>query len=690
MAQAWSQACTHGDLPLERLIEALQPSGDVMHSPLFQVQLVLEAARDDVAAGGLHWRAMAVETGLAAFDLTLRARPSGPDLELEAEYSTELFARETIERLLTHLQRLIAGAAAEPERGVWTLTLLADTEREQLINGWNATAVAYPREQCLHELVERQAERTPRTVAVTASDGQLSYRELDERANALARHLRGLGVGPEVRVAVAAERTATTIVALLAILKAGGAYVPLDLDSPSERLGFILRDAGIEVVVARAAIIERLGLAGARLVDPTASLEAARQPPTSGVGADNLAYVIYTSGSMGRPKGVLVPHRQIVNSTLARSNFDRFAPRAYAVPVPLSFDASAAGIYWTLSTGGRLVLPDDDQVQDPRLLARLIEDEHVTHVTGMPWFYHILLTAGTEALKTLRDISIGGEVMPPHLPCQHYAVIPWARLYNDYGPTEATVWSTAHLCQAEDEPRTVPIGRPIQNARIYVLDRRLEPQPVGVAGELYIAGDGLARGYLNAPRLTAERFIPNPFALTPGERLYGTGDLARYLTNGELEFLGRADAQVKIRGFRVELGEIEASLQAHPAVATAVVTAHDERPGDTRLNAYVVPRPGCALQEADLIAFLAQKLPTYMMPVRIVFVDDSPQTPQGKLDRRRLTSSDCSQQRRNGIVTRAATTDIYAGYLAVPAAPVCLRTHRRPGEGRGVGSTDGV
>ncbi len=640
LEQVREEAQKHADLPLGHLIEQLQLNTEVAHSPLFQVQMRWEEERLEVEAGTLLWKELALETGLSAFDLTLSVRPRRGGLELEAEYSSELFEAATVERLLGHLEVLLEVGVAEPQRRISALPLLRESERMQIVEEWNATEAAYPRERCLHQLVEEQARRTPHAVAVTARERQLSYRELDEQANGLAHQLHHLGVGPEVLVGVVAERTVSTIVALLGVLKAGGAYVPLDPEYPAERLQFMLRDAAIGVVIARAAIAVRLPFDSVQVVDLADDIVPAEAGPNVKVHSDNLAYVIYTSGSTGKPKGVLIPHRQIVNSTVARWAFGRFSPGAYAMPVPFTFDASAAGIYWALCTGGRIVLPTDDEVKDPRLFARLIQDEHVTHTTGMPWFYLVLLSAGREALKSLRDVSVGGEVAPLQLPAEHYQTLPWARLYNDYGPTEAAVWTTAYLCKRGETKSSVPIGRPIQNARVYVLDGDLNPQPIGIGGELYIAGDGVARGYLNRPELTAERFVPDPFTRTSGERMYRTGDLVRYCSDGNLEFLGRTDTQVKLRGFRIELGEVEAALQSHAAVAAAVVTAREDQPGNNQLTAHIVLRNGKSASAEELADNTARKLPAYMIPTRFTFLRELPQNSQGKIDKAALAEAD--------------------------------------------------
>jgi myxalamid-type nonribosomal peptide synthetase MxaA len=639
--RTWEAARAHGRIGLGRVIEAVQPRADVAHSPLFQVQLVWEPQppAQGYEAGGVRWRELPVQTGIAAFDLTLRGSSAGEELHLQAEYSTEVFEAHTVQRLLKHLGVLLqAGVGEGRSLKVSELPLMDEQERTRLLREWNCTEGAYPRERCLHELVQEQARRTPHAVAVVDAERRLSYQQLEEQANALAGHLQQLGVRAESVVGVLSERTAATIVALLGVLKAGGAYVPLDPEHPAQRLRYMLEDAGIQVVIGRAGRLQELSLPGCHGVDVNQHWPPRAQAPPVRVHPLNLAYLIYTSGSTGKPKGVLVAHRQIVNSTVARWRLlpDRIS--SYAMLAPLTFDASGAGIYWTLCTGGCLVFPRDEDVKDARQLARLIRNHEVSHFDGVASQYATLLDSQESSLSSVRCCILAGETLPLPLVGRHFAACPTAQLVNEYGPTEGTVWSTAYLCEEQEQRATVPIGRPIQNVRVHVLDEYLRPQPTGVPGELYIAGEGLARGYLNEPALTAERFIPNPHALVPGERLYRTGDRARYLSDGNLEFLGRVDTQVKVHGFRVELGEVEAALQEHPGVSAAAVLAREERPGDVRLTAYVVARAGTAgAGTQELVRHLHERLPSYMVPARFVFLDALPLNPSGKLDRTALS-----------------------------------------------------
>ncbi|MEH1014688.1 amino acid adenylation domain-containing protein [Micromonospora sp. CPCC 206060] len=640
VAVARKEAEQHQRLPFEQVVAQLKPEADFSRSPLHQVRFVdRSSAFGTREVGGASWSVADVDTGLSAFDLTVYAHDGGDGYELVGEYNAELFKPETVERFLGHLAALLGAALADPDRRCADLKMLSDAETDLVLRQWNDTAAELPASPVLHTLIAEQAERTPDAWAVMSGGQRLTYRELDSWANKLANHLRGHGVGPEELVAVMAHRRVSTVVGFLAALKAGGGYVPVDPEQPGDRMRAVIADAGARIVISSEAIESLADDPALLRIAPEADevLAGSDAAPEVAVDPANTAYVIYTSGSTGRPKGVVVPHRQIVNSTLARSAFGREAPESYAIPVALSFDASAAGLYWTLLTGGRIVLPSEDQVRNPALLARLVQTERITHITHMPSYYQLLLAAGGRQLISLKDISAGGDVFPAQLAVDHYKLLPWTKLYNDYGPTEVTVWATAQLSGAEEDGASVPIGRPIQNTQVYLLDANLQPVPVGVPGEIHVAGAGLARGYLGQPGLTADRFIPNPFG-APGDRLYRTGDLARYLADGRLEFLGRVDTQVKIRGFRIELGEIENALQQHPGVTSAVVDLRKSLPTDEgSLVAWVIPAEGAdAPTTAELTGHLQKLLPGYMIPSAIVTCAEFPLNAHGKVDRRAL------------------------------------------------------
>jgi myxalamid-type nonribosomal peptide synthetase MxaA len=637
-AEAW----THRLVPFERLVEELASPSEIAAAPFFQVQVLLDKVpRRHWQAGPLRWEELDVATGLAPFEVTVRVSPQADGgFAVTAEYAVGAVEAATAERLLAHCEVVLAAAVAGPDLRLAEIPLLPDAELQALAS-WNATTRSFTPEMCIHELVERQADRSPNATALIAGGARLSYLELDQRANRIAHCLRAGGAGPEVRVGLVAERHAATIAGLFGVLKSGAAFVPLDPSWPSSRISFVCQDAGIDVVVCPRRLWDQC--AGPwRLVCPEEQGSPAAQWPSERPAALaaplNLADVLYTSGSTGQPKGVLVAHQQLVNSTRARSDVFPGDVGAYLMLAPVTFDASAAGLYWPLSVGGSLIYPTEHQLRDPQLLARLVTEHEVTHLDGAPSQYELLVEAVPQALKDVRCVIVAGEALQRTVVERHYHALPSTPLFNEYGPTEATVWSTAQLCRPTGQDGApVPIGRPVANVRAHVLDRDLNLTPVDVAGELCIAGANLTRGYLNQPGLSAERFMPNPHGVQPGERLYRTGDLARWRPDGTLEFLGRADTQVKIRGYRVELEEVAAQLRAHPGLAQAVVTASEAGPGDSRLVGYVVPRKGTETPaNEDLAAFLAERLPGYMIPSLFVSLDTMPLTAQGKIDRKRL------------------------------------------------------
>ncbi|HEV3052104.1 MAG TPA: amino acid adenylation domain-containing protein, partial [Longimicrobium sp.] len=535
-------------------------------------------------------------------------------------------------------------------QGVDTLPLLPQAERRLVLEVWNGTAAPYPAESCVHELFERQAERAPGATAVVFGDARLDYAELNARANRLAHDLRARGVGPEVRVALCVERGPGMVAAVLAVLKAGGAYVPLDPSYPVDRLRYMLADSAPAVVLTQRAVAQALDgvLDGLGAGVPVLELDAAApawasrpetNPARGGLVPEHPAYVIYTSGSTGRPKGVLVPHRGLCNVAAAQQRAFGVGPDDRVLQfASLSFDAAAFEVVMALASGAALCLaPREELLPGPGLLA-LLRRHAVTTVTLPP---SALAALPVEDLPALRTITVAGEALPAEL------VERWGalhRLWNLYGPTEATIWSTAAACA--DPARKPDIGAPIANVRVYVLDAALQPVPVGVPGELYIGGAGVARGYLGRPGLTAERFVADPFGGEPGARLYRTGDLGRWRPDGTIEFLGRNDFQVKIRGFRVELGEIEARLREHPAVREAAVAAREESAGDPRLVAYWAG--GEEVDAEALRAHLGERLPEYMVPAAYVRLETLPLTPNGKLDRKALPSPEGEAFVRHG------------------------------------------
>jgi amino acid adenylation domain-containing protein len=645
-------AYAHQDLPFERLVEELQPERDLSRNPLFQVMFDLQnAPLPALDLPDLTVQPLTVDYGTAKFDLTLSVQETAQGLNGLLEYNTDLFDEATIMRLAGHFQTLLEGITADPAQPIGTLPLLTEAERQYLLVDWNATRTDYPREMCVHQLFEAQVERTPDAVAVVFEDQQLTYRELNERANQVAHHLQRLGVGPEVLVGLCMERSLEMVVGLLGILKAGGAYVPLDPAYPQERLAFMLEDAGVPILLTQRHLLERLPDREAEVLcldaDWPEIAQQAASNAASAVTPQNLAYVIYTSGSTGRPKGAMIVHRGL-------TNYLSWAVQAYPVaqgrgaPVhsSISFDLTITGLFAPLLAGRAThLLPEQAGVETLTEALRCGSNFSLVKIT--PAHLELLAQQLTPAQATgpTRSFIIGGENLRAENVAFWRDYAPETVLVNEYGPTETVVGCCVYTISAAT-PRTgsIPIGRPIANTRIYILDNQLQPVPTGVPGELYIGGAGVARGYLNRPELTAEKFIADPFSTEPGARLYRTGDLARYLPDGNIEFLGRLDHQVKIRGFRIELGEIEAVLRQHPTVQEVVVLAREDAPGDRRLVAYVVPSPDVPLPSADeLRQSLQQRLPAYMVPAVFVPLEALPLTPNGKVDRKVLPMPDQSR-----------------------------------------------
>ena len=636
-------AYAHQDVPFEKLVEELNPERELSHAPIFQVMLTLH----NMPIGTLEMADLTfgpVETPVpgAKYDLTVRLVEVGGALTCSVEYNADLFEQQTVERFTNHFRRLLAAVVAEPHAPVSSLPLLDAGERSQILFDWNQTSADYPREVCVQHLFEEQARRRPRAVAVRFGDQSLTYEELNERANRLAGLLAEHGVGPEVRVGLLVERSPEMPVGILAILKAGGVYVPLDPQYPRERLSFMARDAGLALTLTQEKLSGELAEQELRWLaierawaDDSAAPTRDPAPPLAG---ENLAYMIYTSGSTGRPKGVMVSHRNLVHSTAARDVYYREPVKSFLLLSSFAFDSSVAGIFWTLTNGGTLVLPSRDFERDLSGLTRLIEGHEVTTMLCLPSLYSFLLQQPeVERLRSLETVIVAGEACPLALVERHRQLLPRAKLFNEYGPTEASVWSSVLEIDGLEGGRNVPIGRPIPNSQIYILDAHGEVAPVGVAGEIYIGGEGITRGYHLRPDLTAVKFVPNPFSPEPGARLYRSGDLARFLADGQIEFLGRVDNQLKLRGYRIELGEIESALEAHPAVAAAGVISREDEPGNARLVAYYVAAGGDgAPAQGDLRAYLRERLPDYMVPSVFMPVPELPRTPNGKLNRRAL------------------------------------------------------
>lgn len=632
------EANENQNVPFERLVELIQPERSLSHAPIFQVMLNLQNFPiKSLELPGVMLRPIPLRTETTRFDLNLDITETKRGLTLEAAYNTDLFDLETIDLLLMHFGKFLDKAVADPEIRIAELPLLTSVEERVLLKDWNATTVEYPRACAFPALFEAQVKRSPDAVAVIFGENQLSYGELNCRANQLANYLRKLGVGPEVLVGICVERSADMVVGLLGILKAGGAYVPLDPGYPKERLAFMLEDADVGVVVTEEGCRDRLPETTARVVSLDADCEVlgseSEENSESGVVPENLAYVIYTSGSTGKPKGVQIQHSALVNFLVSMRKEPGLGVGDRLLSVTtISFDISNLELYLPLIVGAQLIVASREETQDSRRLIKLLSEHAVSVMQATPATWRLLLDSGWRDGKGIK-ILCGGEALSRELADRLLATS--AEVWNLYGPTETTIWSAASRVQEGID--VVPVGRPIANTRIYILDGGLHPVPVGVAGELYIGGDGLARGYLNRPELTTERFVSNPFSENARDRIYKTGDRARYRRDGTIECLGRLDHQIKLRGFRIELGEIESILASHPGVGQAVAVVREDVPGDQRLVAYwVATEDPSTIESTKLRRFLEERLPSYMVPSLFIELPKFPLTPNGKVDRARL------------------------------------------------------
>jgi amino acid adenylation domain-containing protein len=627
-------------VPFDRVVEAVQPERIASHNPLVQVCFsFLQAHRDTLRLGDLDVVQIDPPSPASRFDLTLMMEDTAAGLVGAFEYSTDLFERETIVRLIGHWQTLLESLVTEPERSIADHSLLGSAERNRILMGWNDSTTAYPRDAVLHELVEEQVARRPDAIAVRADGMTLTYSELNARANRLARKLRSYGVGPDKAVAVAALRSAAMIVELLAVLKAGGYYVPFDPTDPPDRLAFVFEQVNPLVILAPESAVSGLArhdlpiLSGGHK-SGNANIDVSNLDTR--VGPENLAYTTYTSGSTGVPKGICIVHRGVVR-LVRQTNYMTFDSSLVFLEIaPVSFDASTLEIWGALASGGELVvLPP--HVPSLRDLGLAIERHSVTSLYLTSALFNLMVDERVAAFANVKHLLVGGDIISVPHARRLLEANPGVTLINGYGPTETTTFASCGIMsRPEHVGYTVTIGRPISNTTLYVLDSRMTPQPVGVPGDLFIAGDGNARGYLNLPGLTAEAFVPNPFG-TPGARMYRTGDLARYRCDGTLEFLGRRDNQVKVRGFRIELGEIENVLAAVGGVSEVAVLVSEIRSGDKRLTAYVQQQADGELTESVCVAALRERLPDYMVPSAFVFVDAFPLTPHNKLDRKALS-----------------------------------------------------
>ena len=631
-------AYAHQDLPFEKLVEELKPERDLSRNPLFQVMLILQnVPRVGQTMGELTVGSFSTPSRSSKFDLTLILSEESDGVRATFEYNTDLFDTATVERMLAHLQGVLEAVAADPAQSIAEVPIMTHSERQQVLVEWNATEASYPRDACLPDLFAQQAKQTPDRVAVAFADQQIRFGELHDRSNQLAHYLRKLGVGPEVLVGLFMERSIEMVVGLLGILKAGGAYVPLDPAYPKDRIAFIVEDAKAPLLVTQQSLVESLPRGSSKTVcldtDWTAVSQESTDDLPGEVAPSNLAYVLYTSGSTGKPKGVQIEHHSLVNFVCSMKNAPGLTVDDTLLAITtLSFDIAGLELYLPLITGAKLVLASREQASDGRQLLDLLNESKATLMQATPATWRMLIEAGWTGTPSLR-VLCGGEALPPDLANQLLSRC--GQLWNMYGPTETTIWSTLYWVKSP-LACVAPIGRPVANTALYILDAQRQPVPIGAAGELYIGGDGVARGYLNRPELTSEKFVTDTFRESDGARLYRTGDVARYLPDGNVQYLGRTDFQVKVRGFRIELGEVESVLAQHSSVQQGVVVVREDAPGDKRLVGYVVPKTGQSPSVSELRAFLKDSLPEYMVPGVFVTLETLPLTPNGKINRQAL------------------------------------------------------
>ncbi len=711
-------ALEHQDFPFPLLVERLQPKRDASYSPLFQAMFIWDKPRkaenvgeahpgDDKAplagtqtsrfgqgdiAARIAQERLRLEPFIlgqqgAPFDLTLTVFEVAGSLSADFRYNVDLFDATTIARMEKHLQTLLEGIVAHPEQRVLDLPLLTEAEQHKLLVEWNATQSDFPEHMCIHRLIELQVQQTPEAVAVVFEGEKLTYSELNRQANELAHVLQALGVGPDVLVGICMERSLEMVVALLGVLKAGGAYVPLDPAYPRERLNYMVQDARVPVLFTQKRLLGCLppregmevicldtdwktsdAVGALRSLGETSTLAGGQsgglpsdENRISNVQPDNLVYMIYTSGSTGRPKGVMNIHKGLCNRLHWMQQSYQLTPADRVLQkTPFSFDVSVWEFFWPLFTGACLVVAGPGGHQDPGYLVSLIAEQKITTLHFVPSMLQVFLMAqGLERCESLKRVICSGEALSVELQERFFSRLD-AELHNLYGPTEASIDVTYWKCQRQSHQWVIPIGRPIANTQIYILDQALHPVSIGVPGELYIGGVGVARGYFNRPELTAEKFVPDPFSREAGARLFKTGDLARYRPDAAIEFLGRIDYQVKLRGFRIELGEIETVLGQHPGIKEVVVVAREDIPSEKRLVAYLVSETDLSIEQ--LRTFLSEKLPSYMVPAAFVFLNALPLTPNGKVDRKVLPAPEVTRPKlvEGFIPPRNATEELLA------------------------------
>lgn len=639
-------AYSHQDLPFDLIVEELKIERHLSHNPIVQVMFALQnSPLPPIKLPNLEIsQIVSFDSGAARFDLEMHLWESPEGLRGDVVYSTDLFNSDTIQRLIGHFKTLLGGIVSNPQHRVAELPILTADERQKILIEWQQTQTEYPREKTIAQLFEEQVEKSPNAIAVVFGDQQLTYQELNQRSNQLAHYLQKLDIGSDVLVGIYIERSIEMVVGLLSILKAGGAYLPLDPSYPQERLDYMIENAKVSVILTLEKFLSKLNHVGKTIsldTDWQNLSQESKQNPISNSTCKHLAYVEYTSGSTGKPKGVCIEHQSVVR-LVKNTNFHNFTTdEVYLQLAPISFDASTFEIWGSLLNGAKLAIMP---INTPSLeqLGKAIRDYQVTTLWLTTGLFNLMVDERLEDLRSLRYLLTGGDALSvPHVH-KFLKKIETCRLVNCYGPTENTTFTTcAHLMAGSTQLGiSVPIGQPISNTQVYILNPSLQPVPIGVAGELYVGGDGLARGYLHNPILTSEKFIRNPLNSSSSEYLYKTGDLAKYLADGNIDFLCRIDSQVKIRGFRIELTEIESILIQHPDIREVVVIAREDQIGNKQLVAYVVPEnpvsDNNSISTTTLRASLREKVPDYMIPAAFVILDAIPLNPNGKLDRKNL------------------------------------------------------
>lgn len=677
-----SEAQEHREYPFEQLVKELQPQRDSSYHPLFQVMVAVQETSDGEEGSDLTPSALKS----IPFDLAFIFSETHEGLVGHLLYSTDLFEAATITRMAGHIETLLAGIVAQPEQRIGALPLLAEAERRQLLIDWNNTQREFPSTSCLHQLFEAQARRTPSAIAVIDEQQQLTYQELNEQANRLARHLRTLGVDSEVLVGVNFNRSVQMLISLLAIFKAGGVYVPFDPDYPAERLTYMIEHAQVKVLITLDDLRANLPVPGdVQVVCMDSDRQQFEQQSSDSLDlpADpgQLAYVLYTSGSTGKPKGAMIEHRGMVNHLYAKIyDLQLVDTDILAQTASQCFDISIWQFLAALLVGGRVHIFSDEITHDPLLLLEQTARNKITIWETVPSLLRValerLIDGGTTTfdLSSLRWLLVTGEALPPDLCQQWLACYPNIPMLNAYGPTECSDDVTHYAIHTPPSAETIhtPIGRPIINTQLYILDAQMQPVPISVSGELYVGGTGVGRGYYHDEKQTAGVFIQDPFASKAGSRMYKTGDVARYLPDGNIEFLGRVDHQVKIRGFRIELGEIEAALRQHPMVQECLVVAQEDVRGDKRLVAYVLADSEALPSINELRRSLKEQLPVYMLPSAFVLLDTFPLTPNGKIDRKALPLPDFTDVVRDGTIA-APTTPTEIRLVEIVASLLSLK-----------------